>query len=178
MPPGPTLLWVLEQFQVSGRTFVDPSNLPDSDGHWKVRQHGTFSIPHEALGILPTDHRCHHEAWLHLDFVEWRSEQSHLERHGRRILLKETLCGRTTTANRRHTSARLRATFRCRRDLTKGPDDASFLIRWSHVFHSTLVVDHPQCMRDHLNTACHTPKKRASKKHTFRSRQCPPRSFH
>ena len=45
--------------------------------------------PHEALGIRPTDQSCRHEAWLHLDFVEWRSEQSHRERHDRRVLLKE-----------------------------------------------------------------------------------------
>ena len=42
-----------------------------------------------ALGIRPTDQSCHHEAWLHLDFVEWRNEQPHRERHDRRILLKE-----------------------------------------------------------------------------------------
>ena len=62
---------------------------PDSDERWKVRQHGAFSIPHEAPGIRQTDQSCHHQVWLHLDFVEWRSAQSHLEEHDRRILLKE-----------------------------------------------------------------------------------------
>ena len=33
-----------------------------------------------------------------------------------------------------------------------------FLIRQTHVFHSTLVVDHPHCMHDHLSTACHKKK--------------------
>ena len=62
---------------------------PDSDGPWTVRQHGAVSIPHEALGIRPTDQSCHHEAWLHLDIVDWRNEQPHHEKHDRRILLKE-----------------------------------------------------------------------------------------
>ena len=44
---------------------------------------------HEALGIRPTDQSCHHKAWLHLDFVEYRNEQPHREKHDRRILLKE-----------------------------------------------------------------------------------------
>ena len=39
---------------------------PESDQQWKVRQHGAFSILHEALGIRPTDQSCHHEAWLNL----------------------------------------------------------------------------------------------------------------
>ena len=89
MPPGPTPLW--GPGAVPGKWadvggFLKP---PDSDGRWKVPQHGAFSTPHEALSIRQTDQSCHHEAWLHLDFVEWRSEQSHHERHDRRILLKE-----------------------------------------------------------------------------------------
>ena len=64
-------------------------NPPDSDGPWKVRQHGEVTVLHEALGIRPTDHNCHHKAGLHLDFVEWRSEQSNRDRHDRRILSKE-----------------------------------------------------------------------------------------
>ena len=65
------------------------SDQLDSDGQWKVRQHGAFVIHHKALGIRQTDQSCHHEVWLHLDLVEWRSEQSHHERHDRRILLKD-----------------------------------------------------------------------------------------
>ena len=30
-----------------------------SDQYWKVRLHGAFSIPHEALGLRPTDQSCH-----------------------------------------------------------------------------------------------------------------------
>ena len=46
--------------------FLEP---PESDRHWKGRLHGAFSTPHEAL--RPNDQSCHHEAWLHLAFVEW-----------------------------------------------------------------------------------------------------------
>ena len=89
MPPGATPTW--GPGAVPGKWadvcgFLKP---PDSDGQWKVRQHGALSIPQEAPGIRPTDQSCHHEVWLHLDFVEWRSAQSHHERHDRRILLKE-----------------------------------------------------------------------------------------
>ena len=70
--------WI-DSRQVGGRLWI--LNPPDTDGQWKVRQHGAFSSPHEALGIRPTEQSCHH--------VEWRSEQSHHERHDRRIFLKE-----------------------------------------------------------------------------------------
>ena len=62
---------------------------PESDQYWKVRLHGAFSIPHKAPGLRPTDQSCHHETWLHLEFVDWRSAQSRHEGHDRRILLKE-----------------------------------------------------------------------------------------
>ena len=48
-----------------------------------------FSIPHEALGLRPTDQSCHHETWLHLDFVDWREGQSQREKYNQRILSKE-----------------------------------------------------------------------------------------
>ena len=57
-----------------------------SVGAW---QHGAFPIPHESLAIRQTDQSCHHEIWLHLDFVERRNGQAHHERHERRLLLKE-----------------------------------------------------------------------------------------
>ena len=88
-PPGPTPLsgpgsipnnWA----DVCG--FLKP---PGSDRYWKVRTHGAFSIPRKTLGLRPTDQSCHHETWLHLDFVDWRSTQSKHEEPDRRILLKE-----------------------------------------------------------------------------------------
>ena len=54
LPPGPTPLWgpgaVLDQW-ADDCGFL---NFADSDGKWKVRQHGAFSITHEVLGIRPT----------------------------------------------------------------------------------------------------------------------------
>ena len=61
----------------------------ESDRYWNFRHHGAFSIPHEALGLLPTDQCCHNETWLHREIVDWRSAQSHHAEHDRRILLKE-----------------------------------------------------------------------------------------
>ena len=50
--------------------FLKPS---DSDRYWKVRRHGAFSKPRKTLSLRPTDQSCHHETWLHLEFVDWRS---------------------------------------------------------------------------------------------------------
>ena len=88
-PLGPTPLWGPGSIpnnwaDVCG--FLEP---PDSDGYWKVRIHGAFSTPHKTPGLRPTDQSCHHETWFHLEFVDWRSTQSHHEEHDRRILLKE-----------------------------------------------------------------------------------------
>ena len=49
----------------------------------------SFSIPRKTLGLRPTDQSCHHETWLHQDFVDWRNSQSHHEEPDRRMLLKE-----------------------------------------------------------------------------------------
>ena len=87
-PAGPTPLWgpgsILNNWaDVCG--FLQP---PDSDRYWKVRVHGAFSIPHKNQGLRPTDQSCHHQTWLHIEFVD-RSTQSHHEEHDRQILLKE-----------------------------------------------------------------------------------------
>ena len=41
--------------------------------------HGAFSIPRKTLALRPTDQSCHHETWLHLDFVDWRNCEPHHE---------------------------------------------------------------------------------------------------
>ena len=51
--------------------------------------HGAFSSPRKTLGLRPTDQSCHHETWLHLDFVDWRNSEPRYEEPDRRILLKE-----------------------------------------------------------------------------------------
>ena len=88
MPSGPTPLWGPGAVPGTWSDVCGFLKPPDSNERWTVRQHGAFPILHEALGIRPTDQSCHHEVWLHLDFVE-RTSQSHHERHERRLLLKE-----------------------------------------------------------------------------------------
>ena len=44
--------------------------LPGSQRSWKVNKHGAFSIPRKTLGLRANDQSCHHETWLHLDFVD------------------------------------------------------------------------------------------------------------
>ena len=88
-PPGPTPLWGPGSIPGCWADVCGFLKPPESDKYWKVRLHGAFSIPHETLGLRPTDQSCHHETWLHLDFVDWRNSQSHHEEPDRRILLKE-----------------------------------------------------------------------------------------
>ena len=89
MPPSPTPLWRPGSIPGNWADVCGFLKPPESDRHWKVRLHGAFSIPHEALGLRPTDQSCHLEAWLHLDFVGWHDVQPQREEHDRRILLKE-----------------------------------------------------------------------------------------
>ena len=88
-PPGPTPLWGPGAVPGNWADVCGFLTPPESDRYWKVRLHGTFSIPHKTQGLRPTDQSCHHETWLHLEFVDWHSTQSHHEEHDRRILLKE-----------------------------------------------------------------------------------------
>ena len=88
-PPGPTPLWRPGSIAGCWADVCGFLELPDSDRYWKVRMHGASTIPRKSLGLRPTDQSCHHETWLHLDFVDWRSTQSHHEEHDRRILLKK-----------------------------------------------------------------------------------------
>ena len=77
LPLGSTPLWgpgAVPGTWLDVCGFIKP---PDSSERWRVRS------------IRQTDQSCHHEVWLHLDFVERRSGQSHHERHERQILLKE-----------------------------------------------------------------------------------------
>ena len=90
MLPGPTPLWGAGAVPGMWADVCGFLKQPDSDGKCKVRQHGAFSIRHEALGIRPTDQSCHHEVWLYLDLLNGAApNQSLHERHDRRILLKE-----------------------------------------------------------------------------------------
>ena len=89
MSPGHPLLW--GPGAVPG-TWSDVCRFHkplDSNERWEVRQHGSFFIFHEALGLRSKDHSCHHEVWLHLDFVDHHSSYEPRERHKQRLLLKE-----------------------------------------------------------------------------------------
>ena len=68
-PPGPTPLWGPDPSRTIGQTSADFSNHRVLTVFWEVPEHG-FSIPRKTLGLRPTDQCCHHETWLHLDFVE------------------------------------------------------------------------------------------------------------
>ena len=89
VPPGPTPLW--SPGAVPG-TWSDVCGFLkplDSHEQWTVRQHGTFSILHEALAIRTKDQSCHHEVRPLLDFVDHHSSYEPRERHEQRLLLKE-----------------------------------------------------------------------------------------
>ena len=75
-----------DRFLAIGLTCVGFLNRLHPIDSGKVRLHGAFST-HEAL--RPNDQSCHHEAWLHLDFVEWHDVQHQREKRCPRILLKE-----------------------------------------------------------------------------------------
>ena len=88
-PPGPPPLcgpgYIRENWaDICG--FLKPHG---SQRFWKVNKHGAFSIPRKSLGLRPTDHSCHHETWLHLDFVDWSKTWSKQQVHEQRISLKE-----------------------------------------------------------------------------------------
>ena len=72
-PPGPTPVWGPGSIPNNWADVCGFFKPPESDRYWKVRLHGAFSIPHKAPGLRPTDRSCHHETWLHLEFVVWHS---------------------------------------------------------------------------------------------------------
>ena len=87
-PPGPPPLWGPGSIPNNWADVCGFLKPPDSDRYWKVRLHGAFSIPRKTLGLRPIDQSCHHETWLHLDFVDWREGQSQREKYNQRIFLK------------------------------------------------------------------------------------------
>ena len=87
-PPSLTLLWghgSIPNLWADVCGFLKP---PDSDRFWKVRKHGAF-FPRETLGLRLTDLSCHHETWLHLDFVDWNWSQPRLDESDQLVQLKE-----------------------------------------------------------------------------------------
>ena len=86
-PRGPTPLWGPGSIPNNWADVCGFLKPPGSDRCWKVCMHGAFSIPRKTLGLRPTDQSCHHETWLHLDFVDWRNTWVPQGEHGRHISL-------------------------------------------------------------------------------------------
>ena len=78
------------QYQVNGLTYVVFIKPPDSCEKWKVRLHGAFTIPHETLGLRAKDQSCHHEVWLHLDFVDNQHAHASRGKQEQRVLLERS----------------------------------------------------------------------------------------
>ena len=147
---------------------------------WRVRQHGAFPVRHEALGIGQTDQSCHHEVWLHLDFVDRCARATNsLERTFSAIPLQQT--------ERSH-KARMSGTIRFLRDMAtirrpvwvqryvrreqrvetpmlnktisnRLDETQNFYFDSRVCFVSFIVIDRMLSMHDHLNTRATTKKK-------------------
>ena len=72
-----------------GRRLVDFSNhrVPIDFGRCACMVHSPSR--RRTLGLRPTDQSCHHETWLHLDFVDCSNTLSKQGDHDRHISLKE-----------------------------------------------------------------------------------------
>ena len=90
-PPGPTPLWGPGSVPDNWADVCGFLRPPVSQRFWKVHKHGAFSIPQKTLGLRPTDQSCHHETWLHLDFVDWNNRWSKHDDYARHIPLKNDL---------------------------------------------------------------------------------------
>ena len=77
---------------------------PGSDRFWKVNEHGAFFIPRQALGLRSSDQSCHHETWLHLQFVEWSNQWNHQAHYNGNIRLKERPASSGNRAPKRNIS--------------------------------------------------------------------------
>ena len=87
--PGPTPLWGPGSITDNWADVCGFLKPPGSQRFWKVNEHGAFSIPRKTLGLRPNDQSCHHETWLHLDFVDWSNTWSKQKVYEQRISLKE-----------------------------------------------------------------------------------------
>ena len=86
---GATPLWGLGSIPDNWADVCGFLKPPGSQRFWKVNKHGAFSIPRKTLGLRPNDQSCHHETWLHLDFVDWSNTSSRQHACEPRISLKE-----------------------------------------------------------------------------------------
>ena len=88
-PLGPTDLWGPGSIPNNWADVCRFLKPPSSHRFWKVHENGAFSIPRKTLRLRPTDQSCHHETWLHLDFVDWSNRWSKQDDYVRHISIKE-----------------------------------------------------------------------------------------
>ena len=130
-----------DRFQTTGLTSVSTSIHLIQIGIGRYAARGAFSIPRKIRGLCRTDQSCHHETWLHLDFVDWRIS-NHItknftdEFHSKSVLrltIMERKWGRsvitwaTIRSRRERATIRMRSSTQCENMyiLTKWPDDVS-----------------------------------------------------
>ena len=87
----------LDPYRTIGRT-------SGSQRFGKVNKHGAFSIPRQALDLRSSDQSCHHETWLHLQFVEWSNQWNHEAHYNGNIRLKERPASSGNRAPKRNIS--------------------------------------------------------------------------
>ena len=88
-PLGPTPLWGPGSIPDNWADVCGFLKPPGSQRFWQLNQHGAFSIPRKTLGLRPNDPSCHHETWLHLDFVDWSNTWSRQNAFEPRMSWKE-----------------------------------------------------------------------------------------
>ena len=187
LPLGPTQLWGPGAVRGTWSDVCGFIKPPDSSERWRVRQHGAFPVRHEALGIGQTDQGCHHEVWLHLDFVDRCARATNsLERTFSAVPLQQTERSHKRGCQGpfaffvilRPLAASLGSALRTTRatccDLNKTIsnrlDETQIFYCDSRVcFVSFIVIDRMLSMHDHLNTRATTKKKRRSSE---RGRPC------
>ena len=103
-PPSPTPLWRPSSIPDNWADACGFLKPPGSDRFWKVNKHCAFSIPRKTLGLRPTDQNCHHETWLHLEFVDWSNTWSREDDYQLHISLKERPPDCSYRTQKRHIS--------------------------------------------------------------------------
>ena len=112
-----------DPIRTTGQTSVASSNHRVLNAFGKKNKHGAFSIPRKVLGLRPNDQSCHHETWMHIDFVDWSSKWSHQDYYEGNIRLKERPAGSSYGTHKRHIS-----------EIMSDHSLSSYICKHSHVF--------------------------------------------
>ena len=122
-PPGPTPLWrpgSMPNNWADVNGFLKP---PGSQRPWKVNKHGAPPIFRQALGLRSSDQRCHHETWLHLQFVQWSNQWNHQAHYNGNIRLKERPARELQNVTSAEYSATTRSHLYCATTCAPGSHD-------------------------------------------------------